>query len=242
MNFVAMKKPKKIGILGGMGPEATLCLYNLIIKNTKAAKDQDHIPVIINANPLIPDRTLHIVYNRESPLPYLQEEASILMSAGADMIIIACNTAHYYIDEIAQVVDIPVLNMIDLTSSYISSRENGADGVRVGILATTGTINTALYQNSLIKSGFTPLIPEGEDQERLVMEAVYGTKGVKAGYKRGAKLLLKEAAAKLEQRGAKYIIAGCTEIPIVLTDRDIDSTLVNSMEILAIEAIKRAKM
>jgi aspartate racemase len=240
MNFVAMNKPKRIGILGGMGPEATLCLYSLIIKNTKAAKDQDHIPVIINANPLIPDRTLHIVYNRESPLQYLKEEASLLQNAGADLIIIACNTAHYYIDEIATVVKIPILNMISLTADYIFEKESGVPGAKVGILATTGTITTSLYQNALINRGFDPIIPDVKEQEGLVMEAVYGSKGIKAGYKRGPKLLLSEAASILEERGAKYIVAGCTEIPLVLTDKDITSVLINPMEILAKEAIRRS--
>ena len=89
-----MKNIKSIGILGGMGPEATLHLFNLIIKNTPASKDQDHIPVIIYNNPLIPDRTMHIVYNEESPLALLIEGAQHLERAGADMILIACNTAH----------------------------------------------------------------------------------------------------------------------------------------------------
>ncbi len=238
-----MKKIKSIGILGGMGPEATLHLFNLIIKNTPASKDQDHIPVIIHNNPLIPDRTLHIVYNEESPLSLLIEGAQQLERAGADMILIACNTAHYYIKEIEPHISTPVLDMIALTSQYISgSRDtNVSERIKAGILATTGTINTSLYQRSLLEHNIEPLIPTPQEQQELVMEAVYGKKGIKAGYKRVPKQLIIKAAKLLIERGADIIIAGCTEIPIVLRGSDIEAELVNSMDVLAKEAIKRAK-
>jgi aspartate racemase len=238
-----MKKIKSIGILGGMGPEATLHLFNLIIKNSSASKDQDHIPVIIYNNPLIPDRTMHIVYNEESPLPLLIEGAQKLERAGADMILIACNTAHYYIKEIEPHISTPVLDMIDLTSQFISgSRDSNVSGrIKAGILATTGTINTSLYQRSLLEYDVEPLILTPSEQQELVMEAVYGKKGIKAGYKRAPKQLIIKAAKLLIERGADIIIAGCTEIPIVLRGSDIDAELVNSMDVLAKEAVKRAK-
>ncbi|MDP3436117.1 MAG: amino acid racemase [Bacteroidales bacterium] len=239
-----MKKFKSIGILGGMGPEATLHLFNLIIKNTPASKDQDHIPVIIYNNPLIPDRTMHIVYNEESPLELLIEGAQRLERAGADMILIACNTAHYYIKDIEPFISIPVMDMIALTSLYISARRdiNVSGSIKAGILATTGTINTSLYQSSLIEHNIEPLIPTPLEQQELVMEAVYGKKGIKAGYKRVPKQLIIKAARLLIERGADVIIAGCTEIPIVLRGSDIEAELVNSMGVLAKEAVKKAKI
>lgn len=238
-----MKKIKSIGILGGMGPEATLHLFNLIIKNTPASKDQDHIPVIIYNNPLIPDRTMHIVYNEESPLPLLIEGAQKLERVEADMILIACNTAHYYIKEIEPHISIPILDMIALTSQFISGkRDAGITGrIKAGILATTGTINTSLYQRSLLEYDIEPVIPTPREQQELVMEAVYGKKGIKAGFKRAPKQLIIKAAKLLIERGADVIIAGCTEIPIVLRGSDIEAVLVNSMEVLAKEAVKRAK-
>lgn len=236
MNFASMKKPKTLGILGGMGPEATLCLFSLIIKNTDAAKDQEHIPVIIYNNPQIPDRTKHIVYGEESPLPMLIEGAKFLEKSGADAILIPCNTAHFYAPQIKELIAVPIIDMIETTAKFIKDREG--ESCKVGVLATTGTIRSNLYQKSLAKEGIDSITLSPEEQEELVMEAIYGKKGVKAGFKKYPALLLKEAASLLCDRGAQYIIAGCTEIPLVLTGKELKCNFVNTMELLAREAIK----
>ncbi len=234
MNFVRMKNSKTIGILGGMGPEATSYLFNLIIKNTRVKRDQDHIPVIIYNYPQIPDRTLHLVEKQESPLPYLVKGMKLLESAGASFVLMPCNTAHYYIGQIGESCKLPVLNMISLTCQHI----HNSSLKKAGILATTGTVKTGLYQKELESLGIEVVLPTPAEQKGLVMEAVYGKRGVKAGYKREPKQLLKEAAGLLEKRGAGVIIAGCTEIPIVLNRRDINIDMVNPMEILAKKAIE----
>jgi aspartate racemase len=241
MNFAFMNKPGCIGILGGMGPGATSCLFDLIIKNTPAASDQEHLPVIIYNNPLIPDRTRHIVYGEESPLNMLVNGAQILENAGATVIIIACNTAHYYIDDISRKIGIPILNMIDLTSGYISANVKKGRQIKAGILASTGTIRSGLYQKSLANYGIEPVLLSDQLQEELVMEAVYGKKGIKAGYKKEAKKLVNEAVISLLDSGADVIIEGCTEIPMVLNENSSPLPLFNSMEILAKEAIKTVK-
>jgi len=102
---------KIIGILGGMGPEATLDLFHKIIKLTYAEKDQDHLRIIIDNNPKIPDRTDAISGTGKDPLPKLIVTAQILEKAGADFIIIPCNTAHYFISEIQQSIKIPILTL-----------------------------------------------------------------------------------------------------------------------------------
>lgn len=240
------KTKKTIGILGGMGPEATLCLYNLIIKNTPAKKDQDHIHVIINSNPVIPDRTRNIVYGEESPLPLLKEGAILLEKAGAQLILIPCNTAHYFVPELSKFIGIPILHMLDLTCKHIAKSAGGLteyagiSKIPVGILATTGTIKTELYQKYLEKQNLESLLPTEQEQELLVMEAIYGEHGVKAGYHEGPAQLLKQAAQLLVDRGAKFIIAGCTEVPLVLTNEMVSVPLINSMEVLAKEAVNYA--
>ncbi|MFA6770886.1 MAG: amino acid racemase [Bacteroidales bacterium] len=237
---------KKIGILGGMGPEATLYLYKLIINNTPAKKDQDHIHVIINSNPKIPDRTRHIIYGEESPLTLLRQGAIMLEKAGADMILIPCNTAHYFVPELSKSIMIPILNMLDLTCKYIaqlvaaSAKYSTAEKVPVGILATTGTIKTQLYQKYIDKENLSYVLPTEKEQESLVMEAIYGEKGVKAGYHKGPAQLLMQASNLLIERGAQFIIAGCTEVPLVLTPKMVSVPLINSMEVLAQEAVKLA--
>ncbi|MDP3398895.1 MAG: amino acid racemase [Bacteroidales bacterium] len=228
-----MKSLKTLGILGGMGPEATSYLFNLIIKNTKVKKDQDHIPVVIYNYPQIPDRTLNIVENGESPLLYLIKGMKLLEKAKADVVIIPCNTAHYYIEEISKYSSLPILNMIELTSKSIKEMPVK----KIGVLATTGTIRTKLYQRSLENLGLEVVLPTENEQQELVMEAVYGKRGVKAGYKKEPKRLLKEISHRLTERGAEVIIAGCTEIPLVLFRKDIPVELINPMEILAKAAI-----
>ncbi|MHC1779599.1 MAG: aspartate/glutamate racemase family protein [Bacteroidales bacterium] len=237
-----MNKPGCIGILGGMGPEATSCLFNLIIKNTPASTDQEHVPVIIYNNPLIPDRTRHLVYGEESPLKMLTTGALILENAGATLIIIACNTAHYYINDILPHINIPILNMIDLTSEYIYTTMKESGRIKAGILASTGTIRSGLYQKSLESFGIEPVLLPAHLQEELVMEAVYGKSGIKAGYKREPEKLLGKAVKILNAAGAHVIIEGCTEIPIVLREKHSPVPLVNSMEILAKAAIKLVKI
>lgn len=244
--YMNKSKFKTIGILGGMGPEATLSLFGLIIKATPATCDQEHIPVIINNNPIIPDRTRHLVYNEESPLPYLLEGAKMLEGCGAGMILIPCNTAHFYVPMIEKEISVPVLHMPQLACAHIAAeaRVSGAtfpeQGVPVGILATTGTIRTGLYQGFLDKNGLCPVIPTETEQESLVMEAVYGKEGVKAGFHDKPAKLLSEAASILVSRGARYIIAGCTEIPLVLSREMVTVPLVNSMEVLANKAVEVA--
>src|SRR3989344_7801451 len=102
-----MKSPlsKTIGIIGGVGPEATLDLYRWIIKLTPAKKDQDHIPTLIYSLPQIPDRTQALLYGGEDPLPYLVKAAKVLKRGGADFLIIPCNTAHAFIDQLQKQVD-----------------------------------------------------------------------------------------------------------------------------------------
>lgn len=141
---------KVIGVLGGMGPEATADLFRKIIRATPAEKDQDHIRVIIDSNPKIPDRTAAIIGGGPSPLPEMTETAKNLEKAGADLIIIPCNTAHYYYEKLKKSIRIPILNMVELTAQAI---KGGFPHVKkVGIIGTTGTVRAGIYNRALEKS------------------------------------------------------------------------------------------
>jgi len=137
------KKPKIIGILGGMGPQATVDLYNEIIRQTPIKEEQDHLPIIIFSNPKVPDRTKALIAGGEDPLPHLIYSARVLEKAGADFIIIPCNTAHHYLPQMQKAVSIPILNMIAETADFIKQRY--PQKKRVGLLATTGTIKVGIY-------------------------------------------------------------------------------------------------
>lgn len=229
---------KTIGILGGMGPEATTYIFELIIKNTRASKDQEHIQVIIYSNPKVPPRTDAILKRGPSPLPFLLEGVKILRQAGADFIIMPCVTAHYYYPEIMKKEKIPFLNLLDITLSY--ARKNLPDLKKIGLISSTGTLKSRLFHDAFSKEGIEIIDPNDKEQKD-VMEAIFGKEGIKAGFTSGRpKKIIQGVAAKLIQQGAKAVIAGCTEVPLVLKEEDLPVPLIEPLKIIALASIIEA--
>jgi aspartate racemase len=229
-----------IGILGGMGPEATLDLFQKIIKNTKAVKDQDHFRVLIDNNPKIPDRTPAIFGSGENPLPMMIETAKNLERAGADFIVIPCVSAHYFIKELREGIAIPVISIIQEVAEEV---ERHFPAIRqVGLIATTGTIRAGLFHDPLREIGVEVLAPTPENQESIVMSAIYGESGIKAGFTslENKEKILKASNALIE-KGAQGIIGGCTEVPLVVQQGDMEVPFFDSLNILALSAIRIAK-
>lgn len=219
-----------------MGPQATIDLYNEIIAQTPAKCDQDHIKTIIYSNPKVPDRTQAIVAQGESPLPYLMEGAKFLEKAGANFILIPCNTAHYYLAQFEKEVAIPILNMVELTIAYII--EQFPHIKKIGLLSTTGTLRTRIYQDNIEKQNLEAITSSRADQESMVMKAIYN---IKANIKlEDAAQQLSQAAKNLAQQGAEVIIMGCTEIPLVLKQEDIGTALIDPKKIIARKAVSLA--
>jgi len=227
---------KIIGILGGMGPEATIDLFYKIIKFTPVEKDQDHLRIIIDNNPKIPDRTAAILGKGEDPLPALRESARNLEKAGADFIIIPCNTAHYFLPSIQESVKIPVLNMIVEAASETQQRIPQIK--KVGLLASMGTYKIKIYHQRFKKYNIEVISPEEKDKEE-VMKVIYA---VKAGnLSEEVKNNILKITQKLIDKGAEAIIAGCTEIPLILKEQDISVPLIDPTQILAKAAVKKAR-
>lgn len=229
-----------IGILGGMGPEATVALFKKIVRNTKAVRDQDHLRVIIDSNPKIPDRTPAMLGSGESPLPMMIEAARNLERAGADFVVVPCVSAHYFIHGLREGTTIPVISVIDEVAEEIERRLPGVK--RIGLLATTGTIRTGLFQDRLGAVGVEVLVPPSPQQENLVMGAIFGESGIKAGFVtlQNKEKLLKTLGALIEE-GAEGIIGGCTEVPLVLQQSDMEVPFFDCLDILALAAIRLAK-
>ena len=230
-----------VGVVGGMGPEATADFYLKLLAVTPAAKDQDHLRVIIDSNGKVPDRVASILGSGESSAPVLQDMAKGLQQAGAELLVIPCNTAHYYYDDVQAAVSIPVMHMQQEVMAYISKEaelnpENAM--TRIGLLATAATVKTGLYQRFAAQAGIDIIDVEDEVQETLVTE---GIRAVKAGDKEKGHDLLRQAALTLINRGALGIIAGCTEIPLVLTDGDLPVPVIDSTAILALATLRAAK-
>lgn len=227
---------KVLGILGGMGPEATASMFAQVIRHTQADNDQQHLEIVIHNNNRIPDRTAAILYNGPSPLPELMRSVNILVQCHAEIIVIPCMTSHFFLPDLQRQTRVPILNAIRETVFRIVQRNQDINVV--GLLATSGTVESGLFQVEAKQHGLNCLVPSLR-QQLSVMDAIYGKQGIKAGYlDRGAKTILQKAAMELIDHGAQAIIAGCTEVPLALTDRDITVPYINPVEVLAVKAVE----
>lgn len=226
---------KIIGILGGMGPEATVDLFHKIIKATSVGNDQEHLRIIIDNNPKIPDRTAAILGKGEDPLPALQNTAKNLEKAGADFIIIPCNTAHYFLPSIEKSVRIPIINMIEETAKEVKHENTNVK--KVGLLASMGTYKTGIYHQQFKKYNIETIYPDDKDKDE-VLKAIYAVKAGKLS--KNIKENILKITERLIDKGVEAIIAGCTEIPLILKKEDITVLLVDSTQILAESAVKKA--
>lgn len=223
-----------IGIIGGMGPEATLDLFGKIIRHTDASCDAEHIRVYIDCHTGIPDRTRAILSGGESPVPYIVESAEKLAAMGAEFLLLPCNTSHYFYDEISRLSPVPVVNMIRTAAEQLQR-----DGViRIGLLATDGTVRSGVYQNELERCGIATILPNDEEQ-RDVMRLIYD--GIKANAPQWDTAPVLRLIAHLHQAGAQRIVLGCTELPVAFTRYGIPTeNTVDATDILAQTAVTLA--
>lgn len=206
----------KLGIVGGIGPAATVDFMQKIVRNTPAERDQDHVRLIVDHNPQIPDRTANLVGNGTDPTLALYSACKRLQANGASAVAMPCNTAHAYVERIQGSLRIPIVNMLSETVRYISTHCPGQ--TKVGLLATSGTVASRVYHEAARGSLLELIIPDAEHQA-LVMETIYGSRGVKAGFTDGqCKQSLLKALEHLVKRGASVVILGCTELPLVLPE------------------------
>lgn len=231
-------KEKTIGILGGMGPQATLECYSNIIKSTPAETDQEHLRVVIEANPKVPDRTAAIIGQGESPLTILVEGCRGLQRAGADFIIIPCVSAHFFLDQIQKQITLPILSIFDAIAETIATEH--ADIKTIGLMGTTGTIRGALLQKRLASDGIHTIVPDEKHQAK-VMAAIYDIKNSQPA--RNEEELTRDLIATAENLislGAQGIVAGCTEIPLALKQKHLPVPYFDALAILARAAVTKA--
>ena len=221
--------PKMLGILGGLGPMATVYFYELVTRHTKAACDQDHIDIIINSRATTPDRTRFIMgQSQDDPFDIMAADAARLVTFGAEMLAIPCNTAHYFYDRLNQTIPVPILNMVEETVRTAKQRCD-----KVGILATSGTIETRTYQRQCEAQGLACEVPCPADQQKI-MDIIY--KDIKQGKPADMQAFC-EVSDHLRSAGCGRIILGCTELSLIKRDEHLDSFYIDSMEVLAKHAI-----
>lgn len=208
----------KVGVVGGVGPAATVDFIHKIVRNTPAKRDQDHIKLLVEQNPQIPDRTESLIGDGPDPTISLYATCKKLESGDADIIAIPCNTAHAFVERIQPYLSIPIVNMLTVTVSYL--RETFPALRSVGVLATTGTVESGVYEKALASQGLQQIVP-GPALQARVMDAIYGKEGVKAGFTTGqCQSDIAAAIDGLVSQGVEVIILGCTELPLLLPQTD----------------------
>lgn len=226
-----------VGVIGGVGPLATTYYMEKLIRLTAAEKDQDHIDLVVMQHATIPDRTAYILGESDvDPGPIMAEDARKLESLGVAFITLPCNTAHYFVQQVINAVETPVLSIIEQTVGAVLERVSVGD--KVGILATTGTLQSEVYQQALTAVGLPTLVPEEADQD-LLMHIIYGQ--VKAGLPVDLDLF-NDICDRLVGRGAEAIILGCTELSVIAEDHNLlgNSLLVDSLDVLARRTVTAA--
>ncbi len=223
---------KTIGVLGGMGPEATVFFFQKLVQLTPAKFDQDHIPIIIYNNPQVPDRTKAILNHDKSPIPILQTGLSILKNAGADFACIPCNTAHYFIDDMQKQVELPIISIIDSVVEY--ALDNVPDLEKIGLLATIGTTKSCLYQNAFGIHKVDVIVPD--DSELADLQNIIQSLKNKSKDSSPVQCM----AEVLIRKGIQALILGCTELSLISSELDLIIPILDSTEILAGKAVQEA--
>ena len=225
---------KTIGVIGGMGPAATVDFFGKLLEATPAERDQDHLRVLIDSNPRVPDRNAAIAGRGPSPAPKLAEAARGLERAGADVLVIACNTAHAFADEIQAATTIPLLSMIDATAD--AAMENKP--WRVGVLAADGCRRAGLYQRAFEARNVEALFLNDEGQQEF-MQLLYRIKAGDVGD--ATQRAMERLAISLNARGAQAVIAACTEVPLVLNADALATPVISSTDALVARVVAFAR-
>ena len=223
-----LKSPLTVGVLGGLGPEATLDFYAKVIALTPAARDQEHLHLIIDSCPQVPNRNEAVAGTGPSPGPALAAMARRLENAGADFLVMACNAAHAFQADIEAAVSVPFVSIIDETVRATMKRCPGVQ--TVGVLGSSGCLDSRLYQTAFARHGLEVVVPQGAERESF-MRLLYR---VKAGDKGAAvRAALQNLAESLIAGGAEAVVAGCTEVPLVLAQDALGVVMVDSSAVLA---------
>ena len=224
-------KAKTVGIIGGMGPAATLDLFSKILKATPAKRDQDHIHIIIDNFPQIPDRTAFLLGKGENPLPYILKSVRTLERANVDVLCMPCNTAHYFVEDIRKATPLPFISIIESTLNEIKS--SFKDSKKIGLLASDGTIIGKVYHNIFEAERYRIITPLGEKQHE-VMKIVYS---IKAGKMEENVQTFEEIIEHMKFLGSEVVILGCTELPILLKYFEPSLPVIDATSCLAKEIV-----
>lgn len=225
-------KEQKLGILGGMGPQATQVFYQFVLDRTDAARDQDHLPALILSDTQMPDRTAAILGGDTAQLyARLLADAKLLESCGCTALAIPCNTSHYFADRLQSEIGVPIIHMIRETAAALAAQGKK----RPGILATDGTIRTGLYQKECAAFGLEAVAPDA-DTQKLVMSVIYDE--IKQG-ERGSREKFAHIDRAIRAAGCDCAILACTELSVFATYHALPPFYLDAMMVMAERAVER---
>ncbi len=217
---------KTIGVIGGLGPMATVQYLEMVTKMTDVTRDQEHPRLLLTSIPDTPDRTEFILgKSEESPLAHMIQAGLQLAKMGADFIAVPCVTAQFFYEELSVALPIPVISLCGNVAEDIAAKGIG----KVGLLATSGTIESQVLAQEFAKAGVEAIAPEPEEQE-LVMTVIYDQikKGDSVNWN-----MVNRVRDSLLDRGAEKLILGCTELSLLKKEKELDSQYVDVLEVLA---------
>ena len=218
---------KRLGILGGMGPAASAEFITRLIKQTPATHDQQHMPFVLWNEPRIPDRSTSMQAGNNAPLLWLLQGIQALKTVGCDQIVIPCNSAHFWYDDMAK-MGVPIIHIVDSIADQL--RELALENTTIGIIGTQGTIEHGLYQTRLTQQGWTCIVPDRAEMDFFVQPAI---DFIKAGKITESQVLLMKTIHSLIDRGAQAIVLGCTELPLSIRITSVEGVpVVNSIDSL----------
>lgn len=219
-----------LGVLGGLGPMSTVYFCELLNRHTRASCDGDHIDMIVSSRASTPDRTAFILgKSTRDPLPVMLADAQRLENAGANLIVIPCNTAHYFYDGLALACRVPILNIIRETVAHLKKRGVGT----FGLLATEGTVQSGAYHRVCEELGITCLTPTKEEQDAIT-KIIYGA--IKQNKPVDKEAFLR-VADSLSARGCERLVLGCTELSLLKAQGLCDARFIDSLDVLAYRTI-----
>jgi aspartate racemase len=229
---------KRLGILGGMGPAASAEFYRRLTDQTPAKNDQEHIPTILWSDPTVPDRSTSLLNKDDKPLPYLLAGIKGLFSAGCNLIVIPCNTAHFWYNELVrQHPRVTIIHIVDSVADALI--DVNVTNSTIGLMGTQATIELGLYQYKLNKQGWNCIVPSKEEMDTLVQPAI---DLIKANRIDEAHPMLMTVIHSLIAKGAKAVVLGCTEIPLAIREDTVQGIpTINSIDSLVKSAIREFK-
>lgn len=232
-----MRSSRAVGVLGGMGPAATIDFMAKVLRHSQvdAAREQDNVRLIVDSNPALPDRNAAVAGTGPSPAPQLAAMARGLAAAGAEMLVMPCNAAHAFAPAVVAATPLPFINMIEAAAAEVADRYPGVR--RVGVLAAAGAADARLYETALEPLDIAAITPT-DDVRDMFMRGLWR---IKDGDLVQGREAVRQVAEALIAAGAEAVIAGCTEVPLVLSPTDLPVPLIDATDVLAQQTVRSAR-